>query len=422
MADIARWVFDRCTILTGEGDEFLVVFHFEFLDDTLHFDGWSASNKLPKGTPYIKNTDKIKKNHPLMLMVKNKREELLDHPLVSALLKRKWFSVGLVFYLLNLMLYLLFLTMLTGFALDIKAPYQFTDISTDGNICFEEEEEATQEGIPQFAAFAKYCVIILAAIELLIEILQMILMCLSNVTSYLKEMENYSEWIACIFSILFVVNTSGCTDTGYRPQWQWTCGTISVFLAWINLVLLIQKFDFMGIYVLMLCEISKVFMKFFLVFSLLIVAFAVAFHCLLQNQEPFSTFWISLVKTTEMMIGELDYSTIFLDGKVHYNAISHVFFYIFMLFMSIILLNTMTGLAVDDIRNFRLKAGLKRKKMQIEFALEMEKLSSRIFPTCFRKKDYYCIAPNEEGWFGKKILESWKLTEKDIKEALHSGT
>ncbi|XP_053398040.1 transient receptor potential cation channel subfamily A member 1 homolog [Mercenaria mercenaria] len=339
MPDVAREVFNRCTTVDGTGDEFSVNFDYELLDDThLLVNKW----KDVGGKPYTEDANEITRNHPLMIMVTKKRTELLDHPLVSALLKKKWTSIGLIFYLLNVFLYVLYLAMLTGFALYVQAPYKFTETDNLVNkLYFSVSTDVTQDRIPPFAAFAKYSVIVLTAIELIIEICEMTLIFSCNMRSYIMEKENVLQWIAYILSILFVIHPSGSTDTGYRPEWQWSCGTVSVFLAWINLLLLTQKFDWIGIYVVMLFRVGKVFMKFFLVLSFLIVAFAITFHCLLQNQEPFSTFWISLVKTTEMMIGELDYTTIFFDEKVHYNAISHVFFYIFMLFMTIVVVNLM---------------------------------------------------------------------------------
>jgi hypothetical protein len=34
---------------------------------------------------------------------------------------------------------------------------------------------------------------------------------------YFLEIENVFEWIVCMTAIIFVVNTSGCSDSGYRP-------------------------------------------------------------------------------------------------------------------------------------------------------------------------------------------------------------
>ncbi|XP_053396874.1 transient receptor potential cation channel subfamily A member 1-like isoform X2 [Mercenaria mercenaria] len=432
MPDAAKEVFDRCTQTRVIDKEFEVQFNYEFLDDTLLLGKWKETDgkqKSQEEKPYTRDSVLIKNNHPLMLMVTSERKELLDHPLVSALLKKKWTNVGLICHLLNFLLYALYLAMLTGFALDVKAPFQFTNISSA--VC---SDHATRYKIPEFAAVAKYFVILIAVVELFIEILEVKLIFSCKVWYYFMEKENVLEWITCITSILFVMNTSGCSDTGYRPQWQWTCGTISVFLAWINLLFLIQKFEWVGIYVVMLYSIVKVFVKFFLVFSLLIVAFAVSFHCLFRNQENFGTFWISLVKTTAMMIGELDFSTTFLDGEVYFDVISYVFFYGFMLFMSIVVINLLVGLAVENIQEFHTRAGLTKKEMQVKFALELERLATSptfrkglTFLFCNRKvcactlgETKEVINPNKQNWLQRKFGQSWKLTSRDIEAALNT--
>ena len=67
-------------------------------------------------------------------------------------------------------------------------------------------------------------------------------------------------------------------------EWQWSLGAVSVFLAWLNLVLFIQKFPQLGIYVVMFTHVLYTFVQFFIVFFLFIVAFALAFYTVLQDQ------------------------------------------------------------------------------------------------------------------------------------------
>ena len=61
-------------------------------------------------------------------------------------------------------------------------------------------------------------------------------------------------------------------------------GAVSIFLAWLNLVLFIQKFPQLGIYVVMFTDVLYTFAQFFLVFFLFIIAFALAFYAVLQDQ------------------------------------------------------------------------------------------------------------------------------------------
>ena len=67
-------------------------------------------------------------------------------------------------------------------------------------------------------------------------------------------------------------------------DWQWQLGAIAIFLAWIDLVLFIRKVPRFGIYVVMFTDVLITFIQFFPVFFLFIIAFALAFYALLQNQ------------------------------------------------------------------------------------------------------------------------------------------
>lgn len=67
-------------------------------------------------------------------------------------------------------------------------------------------------------------------------------------------------------------------------NWQWQLGALAIFFAWMSLVLFIQKIPKFGIYVVMFIDVFSTFINFFPVFFLFIIAFALAFYALLQNQ------------------------------------------------------------------------------------------------------------------------------------------
>nr|KAG5711034.1 hypothetical protein BaRGS_013768 [Batillaria attramentaria] len=96
---------------------------------------------------------------------------------------------------------------------------------------------------------------------------------------------NLFEWATNIMAILLVLDFNFCQlKTGYRHHWQWQLGAVSIFLGWVNLLLFVQKLPQLGIYVVMFTDILKTFSKFFSVFFLFIVAFALAFYTILQQQ------------------------------------------------------------------------------------------------------------------------------------------
>merc|ERR1712226_983818 len=130
-------------------------------------------------------------------------------------------------------------------------------------------------------------------------------------------------------------------NTPSAPQWQ--MGAVAIFLSWINLVLF-----------------------------LFIVAFGMGFYTLLQNQDEFSTVVYSMIKTGVMMIGEFEYTSIFFgeDGTAYkpegsWQAVTMIFFVVFAVVMSIITMNLLVGLAVDDIKAVQDTAVLQRMAMQV---------------------------------------------------------
>ena len=89
-----------------------------------------------------------KSNHPLKIMVRTYldtewpllaltlldsymqvqygRLEMLTHPVISSLLQHKWFHFGLWLYLLKMIIYIIFLGLLTAFALVVLPPQSNT--------------------------------------------------------------------------------------------------------------------------------------------------------------------------------------------------------------------------------------------------------------------------------------------------------
>ena len=82
-------------------------------------------------------------------------------------------------------------------------------------------------------------------------------------------------------------------------------------------------------------------------------------------QSAYENFWIGFVKTSVMMIGELDFGDNFVDGELNNVAASYILFICFVVIMTILVMNLLVGLAVDDIKEIQDKARLKRLQMQV---------------------------------------------------------
>ena len=93
---------------------------------------------------------------------------------------------------------------------------------------------------------------------------------------YFKSPSNYMEIPLFILSIVFVSVFHHECLCPTRGQWQ--AGFIALFLAWIDLVLYLDKLPLFGIYIQMLLKIIRNFLKVLLMAILLLVAFDFAFY------------------------------------------------------------------------------------------------------------------------------------------------
>ena len=150
-------------------------------------------------------------------------------------------------------------------------------------------------------------------------------------------------------------------------------GSVCVTMIWLNLLSLIRKMPFFGIYVVMFTDVFRTFLKVSGVVLLFIISFSLGFYALLENQPYFNDWGLSIIKTFVMSIGELEYDNLFFDNihnekeyMVHYKWTTKAFFVFFVMIMPIIIMNLLVGLAVDDIKTVQENAILKRLAMQVQ--------------------------------------------------------
>eukprot|EP00057_Strongylocentrotus_purpuratus_P015350 XP_011669824.1 PREDICTED: transient receptor potential cation channel subfamily A member 1 homolog [Strongylocentrotus purpuratus] len=192
-----------------------------------------------------------------------------------------------------------------------------------------------------------------------------------------------------VFTILFIL--PGFSDQQYhdvtiKAEWQWQLGAFAVILAWFNFILFLQTAPFVGIYVHMFLEVLSTLLSFILVAGIFILSFALVFCILLSNQEPFHTLWDSLGKVLAMTTGDIDYSGVFhnLDylykpvpsedftSMVFYPISTHIIFVIFIIFMPILIMNLLTGLAVYDIDLVQRKAKMNKLTLEADAILDVQ--------------------------------------------------
>ncbi|XP_042877569.1 transient receptor potential cation channel subfamily A member 1 homolog [Penaeus japonicus] len=414
MPGVAEEVLDRCiqTKTSIDQKETREEVNFEFLDDTYQlrtgqsqFDTRGRLNSNAR--PYTTNARVLTNNHPLMLMVVYMRTSLLAHPVCVHLIKQKWYNYGRFVYYGNLFFYLTFVTCLTGYVISVRdlnwvIGGNMTDLLRDASRCHEVDWESDFR-----LTLLKVCkgiIIALAVVEMLKEVSQIYQALLAYLT-----LENLLEWICYITAVIFVMDFANCP---IKQEWQWQVGATSIFLAWINFLLFIRVFPFFGIYVIMFTEVFTTFSSFFVVFFLFIIAFALGFYTVLGTQFAFRSPSHSLLRTFVMMIGEINFVDVFSNNAdpLEYPEVTYALVIAFLVIMSILIMNLLVGLAVDDIKAVQEQAMLQKLAMQTKLLMEVE----MVIPDRVRRK--YVV--NKLLLAGtRKSLLSWVLGKITLSEA-----
>ena len=124
--------------------------------------------------------------------------------------------------------------------------------------------------------------VVLSCFNLILEGMQIF----NRKLKYFTDWKNYVEISLSSLTISFVLsmrfNDCYCPNAS-----QWQLGSVVIFLAWIDLILLISSIPFAALSINMLISIIKSFLKFIFLPLLLIISFGIPLFLLFH--EPVST-------------------------------------------------------------------------------------------------------------------------------------
>ncbi|XP_028391719.1 transient receptor potential cation channel subfamily A member 1-like isoform X3 [Dendronephthya gigantea] len=317
-------------------------------------------------------------------MVNNERDDCLGHPLVLRFLNYKMHSTGFKkWFYFNVFFYLTFLLTLTVYStLQSQGLY---NLKSPGMIALS--------------------LIILAfcALHFIKEILQLRL----STANYIKDSDNYIEWVIFICAVIYVV-PGGSTKT----KVQITAGVISVFLGWINFSFFLKRFSLFGIYIIMAKRVFRTVFKVLPFVLLFIVAFSLSFSLLLFLDKGFKNIPISILTTFVMMTGELDYRDIFLPSGP-FNVLQKILLVLFILMISVTVMNLLTGLAVGDINDIMARSKEEKRISRAKLVITLERNFNRIpFLSPPEFKDFV-EDPQEKECQSSWLLRQWKKVYDD---------
>ena len=125
---------------------------------------------------------------------------------------------------------------------------------------------------------------IAAAIVMLISFMRMMI---GFFYIYSERFYHFTKWVTWLEVLLFPCSTVFVAMPNWICPcvfaWQWQVGVVAVFLAWADLTAFTAKLPYVGIYVIMLSQIIKTFMKLLLLTLLLIITFGITFFMLFSD-------------------------------------------------------------------------------------------------------------------------------------------
>ena len=126
-------------------------------------------------------------------------------------------------------------------------------------------------------------------------------------------------------------------------------------------------------YVNMLSKVMMTVLNFFASYVWHFLGYAIAFHVLLPGSGPFALFTDSFIKVMTMLMGEYDYNVNFVQNP-ETSYVAKAVFAVFVVDMSVVLMNLVLGLAVSDIEELRRNSAVRRMMQETSGVDFMENL------------------------------------------------
>ncbi|KAJ8953048.1 hypothetical protein NQ314_007423 [Rhamnusium bicolor] len=301
-----------------------------------------------------------KETELLLNFIEVGHKEVLKHPLCETFLFLKWRRIR-KFFLFSLFYHAIFVFLFTIYVIGVYLK-DCPSSRSRNSVCW----------VSAHIVNIGYFLICLNILLLGKELFQIA----HSLIVYLKQWENWVQWmiIISVFCCVQPVPNMDVKEDVY--EWQHHVAAISIFLSWVELMMIVGRFPIFGLYIQMFTTVSVNFGKFMLAYVCLFVAFALSFGVIFANYPAFKNLKWVLLKVVIMMSGELEYEDVFFDDqyKIKYPYTAHLMYFCFVLLMTVILTNLMVGLAVSDIQELQMCAGLDRLVRQAELVAHLESM------------------------------------------------
>ncbi|CAF3525034.1 unnamed protein product [Rotaria sp. Silwood1] len=175
-----------------------------------------------------------------------------------------------------------------------------------------------------------------------------------------------------VSAIIYSVDVNECTrQTGIRCSAQWMAGGIGLISVWTSLLLIVMNGIKFGKHGLLFITVFVTFLKFIAVYFMIWIGYILAFYMLCKDIMEQFQFFNFVPKLLVMFVGEYDMSgTFFPNNKLIPGSEGALILYSAYIFtMFIVMMNIMGGLAVADVKEYRLNAKREHLRARIGVVL-----------------------------------------------------
>ncbi|KAG4068728.1 hypothetical protein HA402_002419 [Bradysia odoriphaga] len=322
------------------------------------------TNGKPSKIPTQGSTDEMA---PIEYMAKsNELKHLVKHPLIASFLFLKWHRLAMIFYT-NFFCYTIYCMSMIFFLL----------------FCYG------NEGRNAALNSVLYAICAMGGLYVFVrELMQFVI----SPRTYLKTIENWMEVTLIVMTVVVL------SSENYKDSTRRTFAAITILLAVCEFFILTGSLPVLSFstHLVMLKTVSKSFLKSLMLYSIILIAFALCFYTLLGKDGPddetdrkvvapktdgeeeeedgeFNQFLhpgLAIIKTVVMLTGEFDAS----DIKFNKNVYSYAIFLIFVFMISTVLFNLLNGLAVSDTQAIKSEAELMNFIYRAELMSRYEKI------------------------------------------------
>ncbi|XP_050429951.1 transient receptor potential channel pyrexia-like [Adelges cooleyi] len=348
-------------------------------------DGFKRGPEIQLRFKYLLNSNTFGEIDLLKCFQEEGQYELLQHPLCQAFLFLKWRKIR-KYYLMRLASLAIFIMFYTLYVLTVLSHdcYNAANLPNQTNSTC-----STNSSVGQFLINNYQIMDVIADALYLVSLIEGFLK-ISEMAGYMYlheyflNLSNFSEWL-----VLMSVPIISFYHSGRTYHWQNHVGAFSVLCAWTNLMVKVGQLPWFDTYVAMYTKVQKEFAKLLMAYICLLVGFAVSLCVVFPSSPWFGNPITGFVKVLVMMAGELDIDMLEIhnESAVTTKLSAYIVYLALLVFVSIILMNLLVGIAVHDIQGLKKTAGMSKIRCQIKLIYYIELFMLRSFwPKSIKRK------------------------------------